>query len=147
MRPEDKSSGYPSAVQAQKSRSFATLRMTMDFRMRSYSWGLATTTAGDGGDDGEFVRGGDGGVFLGRKVADVVVIEVEVDEGAKLTFGGVEVRLHSRVGGDERGEPLGYSGAFDRDSFVFVGVSAQRGGDMDLHKLIIADVGANRKCR
>ena len=73
---------------------------------------LATTTgrggtAGDGGDDGELVGGGGGGIFLGWKVADVVVVEVEVDEGAQLALGGVEVLLHGGVRGDERSQAFG----------------------------------------
>jgi hypothetical protein len=47
--------------------------------------------AGDGGDDGEFVGVGDGGVFFGGEVSDVVVVEVDVDEGAELALGVEEV--------------------------------------------------------
>ena len=73
-----------------------------------------TTTAGDGGsaasnrrNDGELVRGGDGGVFLGGEVTDVVVVEVDVDEGAQLALGGVEVLLEGGVRSDECGQAFG----------------------------------------
>ena len=99
---------------------------------------LATTTAGDGGDDGEFVRGGDGGVFLGGEVADVVVVEVDVDEGPQLALWRIEVLLHRGMRGDERGEAFVHGGAGDRDSFLLVSVGAQRGGDVYFHGLIIA---------
>ena len=95
--------------------------------------GLATTTAGNAGDDGEFVGGGDGGFFLGGEIADVVVVEVDVDEGAQLALGGEEVLLHGGEGRGESGEPFGYGGAIDGDGLLLVGVGAQRGGDVNVH--------------
>jgi hypothetical protein len=94
--------------------------------------------AGDAGDDGELVGIGDGGFFLGGKIANVVVVEVDVDEGAELAFGGVEVVLQGRMRGGESGEAGGDGGGFDGDSLLLVGVSAQRGGDVDLHDVIIS---------
>ncbi len=99
----------------------------------------ATTAAGDGGDDGEFVGGGDGGGFAGGEVADVFVVEVDVDKGAELAFRGEEVLLQRGVRGSERGEGVGNSGAFDGDGGLLVSEGAQRGGDVNLHVVIISD--------
>lgn len=96
-------------------------------------------TAGDGGNDGEFIVSRDRAVFFGGEVTDVVIVEVDVDEGAERAVGGEEVLLHGGVGCGERSEALGYRGAFDGDGIFLVGVSAQWGGDMNLHFSIIAD--------
>ena len=71
-----------------------------------------------------------GGVL---EVADVVVVEVDVDEGAELAFGGEEVLLEVGVGGGELREDCVYGCAGDGDGLVAAGVAAQRGGDVDLH--------------
>ena len=93
----------------------------------------ATTAAGDGRDDGELVGGGDGGGFFGGEIADVVVVEVEVDEGAEVAFGGEEVLLHGGVCGDEGGEAFGDGGGGDGDGLLLVGEGSERGGDVNLH--------------
>src|ERR1700729_1161120 len=92
-----------------------------------------TTAAGDGGDDGEFIGVGDGGVFFGGEVADVVVVEVDVDEGAEFALGVEEVLAKFRVGGGELGEHRADGRAGDGDGFFAVGVGAQRCRDVDVH--------------
>src|ERR1700733_8777618 len=100
--------------------------------------GRSTTTgtggaAGDGGDDGEVGGVGDGGVFLGGEVADVVVVEVDVDEGAELALGGEEVLAELGVGGGELGEHCADGRAGDGDGLFAVCVGAQRCRDVDVH--------------
>ena len=56
----------------------------------------AGAAAGDGGDDGEFVGGGDGRGLAAGEVADVVVVQVDVDEGAQLALGGSRGAAASR---------------------------------------------------
>jgi len=99
----------------------------------------ATTAASYGGDDGEFVGGGGGGGFAGGEVADIFVVEVDVDEGAELAFRGEEVLLQRGVRGGERGEGVGNGGAFDGDGGLLVSEGAQRGGDVNLHVVIISE--------
>ena len=49
------------------------------------------------------------------------------------------------VRGDERGQAFVHGGARDRDSFLLVGVGAQRGGDVYFHGLIIAYLRCHRR--
>ncbi len=72
-------------------------------------------------------------VFLGVEIADVVVVEVDVDEGAQLALGGEEMLLELGVGGGELREHCVDGGAGDGDSLFAAGVGAQRSGDVDLH--------------
>ena len=70
---------------------------------------------------------------LAVEVADVVVVEVDVDEGAELALGGEEVLLEVGVGGGELREDCVDGGAGDGDGLSAAGVGAQRSGDVDLH--------------
>src|ERR1700729_4357470 len=92
-----------------------------------------TTAAGDGGDDGEFVGVGDGGVFFGGEIADVVVVEVDVDEGAEFALGGEEGLAEVGGGGGELGEHCADGRAGDGDGLFAVGVGAQRCRNVDVH--------------
>jgi hypothetical protein len=109
---------------------------------------LATTTEGawtaarDGRDDGDLGGIVDGGAFLFGEIADVFVVEVEVDEGAELAFGGVEVLAHGREALDEGGESFADGGAGDGDGLLPLGEGAKRGWDVNLHGSIMTrDLG------
>src|SRR4051794_11772101 len=89
----------------------------------------AISTSGDGGDDAQFVA------VLERRlqvveVADVLVVEVDVDEAAHLAV------LEQPAGdagvlGAEVVEHLPDAGALDLDDRLVFGVLPHRGGDMD----------------
>ena len=69
--------------------------------------------AGDGGDDGECIgRLGGGGLFF-REVADVFIVQVEVDEGAELAVVREEVALELGVRAGELVEGGGDGGRVD----------------------------------
>ena len=71
--------------------------------------------AGDGGDDGERVSGGNaGGLFCGQ-VANVFVVQVEVNKGAQFSLGGEEVLAQLGVGPGERSESFGDGCRLDFD--------------------------------
>src|ERR1700742_1568262 len=92
-----------------------------------------TAPAGDGRDDGEFVRVGGLGGFLGGQVTDVVVIEIDVDERAQLAVAGVKILAQLGVGADQLFEGFGNSGSRDADRLLSAGVGAQRSGNVDVH--------------
>src|SRR5947209_17013282 len=87
----------------------------------------------DGGDDGEFVFVGGGGGFLVGQVANVFVVEVDVDEGAELTLRGVQVPLELRERRGQVFECCGDGLAGDVDCLLTAGVGAQGSGDVNLH--------------
>src|SRR5579859_1754787 len=95
--------------------------------------GCALTAAGDGWDDGEFVVVGGFGGFLAGQIADVVVVEVDVDEGAQLAVGGVEVLAEVGICGDQLGQSLADGVSGNVYGLLASGVGAQRRGDMDVH--------------
>lgn len=96
-----------------------------------------TTAAGDGGDDGELGVIGDRGVFFFGEVADVLVIDIHVDERPQLAVGCEEVSaqrwelLHQPL------QTLGDGGTCGRHGLLPVSVGAQRCGDVNLHGSII----------
>src|SRR6185312_4151419 len=90
---------------------------------------LATTTTGDGRDDGQLVGFGDGGFFVGGKVAKVFIVEIDVHERAQLALGAEEVRPHRRMLLDKLLQALGDRRACHRDSFLLFGEGSQRCGD------------------
>src|SRR5215469_728833 len=94
-----------------------------------------TTATGDGGDDGEFVGVADGGCFFFREVAEVFVVEVDVDEGAELAFAGEKLLLKLGKLGGQRCEDVGDGAAGDADRLGSAGVHAERCGDVDVHAL------------
>src|SRR5215469_10128402 len=105
----------------------------------------ATTggAAGDGRDYGEFVGVGDDSGFFFRKVAEVFVIEIDVDERTELALVVEELRLEVGELGGERGEDLGDCGTRDADRLGSVGVNAERCGDVDVHALPFRGIFVN----
>ena len=92
--------------------------------------------AGDGGDDADFVA-----VFERRRAvleeADVLLVDIDVDEAAHLAFFIHEAFLdagEARLQFDER---LADGGGVDFDKLLVVGQLAERRGDADFfgHKL------------
>src|SRR5918995_6471111 len=92
---------------------------------------LLTSSASDGGDDGELISFGDLGVGA-VEVADVLVALVHVDERAELAVAGVEVLLEVGVLGGEVVQSVTGVLAVDLDLRVAVRVLSQRSGDIDL---------------
>ena len=78
--------------------------------------------AGDGGDDGKLVAFLRRGSILSGEVADVVVVEVDVDEGAQLAVAGVEVLAERGVGAGELFQRFADGGAGDADGGLPTGV-------------------------
>src|SRR5580698_8944289 len=70
----------------------------------------AAASAGYRGDDGEGVGFLDRRLFALRQVANVFVVEVQVDEGAQLPVGRVEMLQEVGVIRGERGERFGDGG-------------------------------------
>ena len=62
--------------------------------------GKQLVPAGDRGDDGERIGGSDGGCLLGGQVADVFVVQIQVNKCAHLALGGEQVlaEIGMRVG-------------------------------------------------
>ena len=89
--------------------------------------------AGDGGDDRKFGGFCDRGVFFFGEVADVFVIDIHIDERPQLAFGREQVPAHGGELLHQVFQALGDGGATGGNSFLFVGVSAQRCGDVNLH--------------
>ena len=83
---------------------------------------------GDGRDDGEFVVALERGLVLERQVADVVVIDIDVDEGAELAVGGEEVLLQGRVGLRELLQGVADGGRVELDGGLLAGEAAERVG-------------------
>jgi hypothetical protein len=88
------------------------------------------STARDGGNDAQFVPCGDRGCEV-VEVADVLVVEVDVDESAELcTF--EDTLLQLRELRPEVTEDLADRGTLGFDHILAAGVRAERGGDSDL---------------
>ena len=90
-------------------------------------------TAGNRGDDGQFVTGGDGGGFLRGKVAKVFVIEINVDEGTELAFSVEKLLLQLRILAGEVGEDLGHGISDNSDRSSSAGERPKRGWDVNIH--------------
>src|SRR5580692_7596988 len=109
----------------------------------------ALTAAGDGRDDGQLVALGNGGGLLGRQVADVVIVEVDVDERPQLAFGGVEVLAQLGIGGDQLAQCVADGGPGNIDCGLTAGVRAQRRWNVDLHTCsfsIAISIGSSMNC-
>src|ERR1035437_4085349 len=84
--------------------------------------------SGDGGDQRERVGvGGRGGVLA--EVADVFVVEVDVDEAAQFAFIVEDLLAQIGVLGGERGEYFAHGGAGDGDGILLRGELTQRRRD------------------
>jgi hypothetical protein len=86
--------------------------------------------AGNRGDDGERVAGGDfGGAAF--QVAHVLVVEENVDEAAQSAVGGVQVGLEARVLADQIAQRLVDRGARDLDVGGLAGEAPQGCRNLD----------------
>ena len=86
-------------------------------------------------DDAERVARLQGGVFL-LQVADVLVVQVDVDEAPQLAFVVVEVLAQVAVGRDQVRQRFAHRPARDFDAFLLVDVGPERRGNVDRrHKI------------
>jgi hypothetical protein len=95
--------------------------------------GDAVRTAGDGGDDGELVICGNGSRFFFRKIAEVFVVEVDVDEGAELAIVAEELLLQRGVLGGEVGKDLSDCRTGNGYRLSSGGKGAERRWDVNVH--------------
>ena len=95
----------------------------------------ATTTTGDGGNNRQLVGIGDGGVFLGGKIANVFIVQIDVHERAQLALRRKKMRAHGRMQLNKLLQPFGDGRACYRDSFLLLGKGAERCGNVNLHCL------------
>jgi hypothetical protein len=95
--------------------------------------GDAVGSASDGGDDGQLVGCSDGSSFFFRQITEIFVIEINVDERAKLAV--VAEKLLSELGilRGELVEDLGDGTAGDGDRLSSSGVGPERSWDVDVH--------------
>src|ERR1035437_8277125 len=84
--------------------------------------------SGDGGDQRERVGVGRRGGVL-AEVADVFVVEVDVDEASQFAFIVEDLLAQIGVLGDERGEHFAHGGAGDGDGILLRGELPQRRRD------------------
>src|SRR6185437_742800 len=96
-----------------------------------------TTAASDGGDDREFCSVVNAGVFLFRKITDVLVVDVDVHKGAELAVGGEEMLAHSRELLDQFLQTFSDSHTPHRHGGLLVRVGSKRSGDMDIHCVLL----------
>jgi hypothetical protein len=97
------------------------------------AFACTVSPAGDGGDNGELVSGGDGRCFFGGKVTKILVVEINVDEGAKLALVVEELLLKLGVLGGEVGEDFGDSIAGNSDRLSSCCKGTERRWDVNVH--------------
>jgi hypothetical protein len=96
-----------------------------------FAWTISA--ASDGGDDGELVGCGDGRCFLGGKVTKILVVKIDVNEGAELALGVEELLLKLGVLGGEVGEDLGDGIAGNSDRLGSSRKGTERRWDVNVH--------------
>jgi len=101
--------------------------------MRASAIAWTACPPGNRGNDGERIGGSDGRCFFGRQVAQIFVVQIQVNKGAQLSFMGKQVLAQFGMSLGQLAQGLGDGGGAYLDGVPPLHEGTQRRGDKDGH--------------